>query len=157
MSDCTTQLGCIAHVTCRFGQALSMFIRSVDVKRSMQSVPTNGICLLLSNVGNACTCLDRLQEGYQYYEEASELRQAHITSVPDPDNFKDQPGSCYGGLSGFIRKMGKLEKAWEYANYSTKLCRQVFGKDNAILATQVLPLHTSEPVLTRLNPNAISL
>ncbi|KAL2827327.1 hypothetical protein BDW59DRAFT_160294 [Aspergillus cavernicola] len=127
--DVINDQACIKFAECHFSKAKDLFLQSLAMKEALGSANKNEICNILTNIGNAYANLGMLDESYDYLKRAFDLRQEQLTSVPDPENYKEHLGRNWGTLSGCLWLMGKYEQAWEYAQYSTELCKQVHGDD----------------------------
>ena len=93
------------------------------------------ISYLLCNAGNALVNLNQLDEAYKLFQESLEMRQKELESSSDPQALKDPLAPNYGGLSGCLWQMKRLDDALQMANQSTELCEQVYGKNGPVMAT----------------------
>lgn len=134
LSDIMNDRACIKFAECHFAEARELYSKCLDLKKSMDSPSENELCLLTSNVGNAYANMGMLDESFAWLKKAFDMRQQLLQSVPDPDKFKDQLARDWGTLAGCLWLRGDFDLAWQYANYSTELCEQIYDKGNIVLA-----------------------
>ena len=93
------------------------------------------VCYLLCNAGNAYLNLNRLVEAHELFQESFRIRQEQLQASSDREVLRDPLASNYGCLSACLWQMNRLDEALEMADYSTELCKEVYGENGAVLAT----------------------
>ena len=134
-ADIIGQFACIQYAYCHFDNALELWLESISLKRLLKPPPMGEICYLLCNAGNAYVNLNRLAEAYELFQESFNIRQKQLETSSNPEAYRDPLASNYGCLSGCLWQMNRLDEALKKANFSTELCKQVYGENGSVLAT----------------------
>ncbi|GAW26930.1 putative pfs domain-containing protein [Rosellinia necatrix] len=132
--DVINDKACIKFAECRFGEAKDLYSKCLALKEATESPSQNELCLLTNNIGNALANMGLLDEAYTWLKKSFDMRQELLALAPEPGIYKDQLARDWGTLAGCLWLMGNYSTAWEYANYSTKLCEEIYPKDDLVLA-----------------------
>ncbi|KAF2967303.1 hypothetical protein GQX73_g6267 [Xylaria multiplex] len=119
---------------CRFSEAKDLYAQCLSRIEAKNSPSQNELCTMTNNVGDAFAKMGRYREAYAFVQKAFHMRQALLASALDPGIYKEEVADEWMTLAGCLWLEGDYSAALKYANESTKLCEEIYGKDNIAVA-----------------------